>query len=131
MRLRVSGKSFAVREFLLSSSLEPCVVFDGVNNKGGLSKTFGFNVTISEAEFDNLESQILDAVSFLKREHQELKRLVNFAATDGVSIDFPIASPSEEIVVWTRSFPPELLGLLGSLRIRLDFTIYPESYEEC
>ena len=127
--LRVSGTNIAVKEFLKNSSFDPCVIFDENNQsrKNKVTKTFGFNVSISEAEFEDLDTQITDVVSFLKKECRELKRLEEFEDIEVVSVDFAISTPPEEIVVWTRSFPPELLALLGSLGISLDFTIWPKS----
>lgn len=131
--LRASGTNTAVIEFLKDSSLEPCVIFDEnhQSRKDKVPKTFGFNVTVSDAEFEDLNAQINDVTRFLHKEQQELRRLVQFADIEGVSVDFAISSPPDEIMVWTRSFPPELLGLLGALGIGLDFTIYPESQNEC
>ena len=131
--LRVSGTNAAIEEFLKNSSLEPCVIFDDSHQsrKNKVPKTFGFNVPVSSAEFEDLYTQIIDAIGFLKKERRELKRLTEFAGIETVSVDFPISTTPEEVMVWSRRFPPKLLGLLGSLRIELEFTIYPESHNEC
>ena len=130
--LRVSGTNVAVKEFLKNSSFDPCVIFDenSHSRKYKVPKSFGFNVSISEAEFEDLDTQIGDVVRFLKKECRELKRLEEFADIETVSVDFAISKPGEEIAVWTRSFPPELLVLLGSLGIKLEFTIWPNS-DQC
>ncbi len=104
---------------------------DNQSRKNKVPKTFGFNMAVSDAAFEDLNTQITDAVSFLKTEKQELLRLIEFEDIDGVLVDFPISTPPDEIMVWSRRFPPELLGLPGSLGIELEFTIYPESHNEC
>jgi len=128
--LRADGKDFAVDEFLKKSSLKPLMIYykGSKSFSEKISNTSGFNVGVSNAEFEDLKTQINDVIIFLKREKEELKRLVEFANIENVTIDFAIATPSENIVIWTRSFPLELLKLLGSIGIELDFTVYPESH---
>ena len=128
--LRVDGQNFAVDKFLTKSSLKPSMVYYKGDRKSSNRnyESSGFNVALSDAEFEDLKAQIDDAVIFLHKEKEELGRLVKFTNVENVSIDFAISTPPEDIVVWTRSFPPKLLKLLGSIGIRLDFTIYPESY---
>ncbi len=128
--LRADGKDFAVDKFLEKSSLKPSIVYyKGTKSWGNrINTTSGFNVGVSKAEFDDLKAQIIDVIIFLKKEKNELKRLVKFANVENVSIDFAISTPLKDIVIWTHSFPLELLKLLGSIGIELDFTIYPESY---
>jgi hypothetical protein len=127
--LRADGENFAIDRFLKNSSLKPIWVYNKGNSdsRNRIYQSSGFNVAVSDADFDNLQSQIGDALIFLKKENEELKRLIKFENVEGVSIDFPIGAPSDDIIVWTRSFPPELLKLLGSIGIGLDFTVYPKS----
>jgi hypothetical protein len=127
--LRADGKNFAVDRFLKNSSLKPVLIYYKGNSDGckGIYQSSGFNVAVSDADFDNLQSQISDALIFLKKENAELKRLIEFENVEGASIDFPVGAPPDDINVWTRSFPPELLKLLGSIGIGLDFTVYPKS----
>jgi hypothetical protein len=128
--LRVNGTDFAVDEFIKETSLKPSIIYrKGEKNFGEkVQQSSGFNVSLSNAEFDDLRSQINDAISFLRKENDELKRLLAFPNIESASVDFAISTPTEDIIIWTRSFPAELLNLLGSLGMELDFTVYPKSY---
>ncbi len=94
--------------------------------------TSGFNVSISEAGWDDLAGQVVDAQAFLARYRGELQRLRTYPGVDGVELDFPLELRigSEDVVVQSDRFPPELLLAAGELGIAIAFTIYPPPDEE-
>lgn len=127
--LRVTGENFAIEDFLKNSSLKPIIVFKKGEHyfKKTFSQSAGFNVSVSDKEFDDVEGQIKDAIVFLQREAIETKRLAQFPDIEEIELDFAISTPSEEIMVWSRKFPKELLSLLSASNIDLAFTVYPEA----
>jgi hypothetical protein len=124
--LRVRGSSFAVDEFLAGSSLQPITVFHRGERQSSKSRPMtasGFHADISTADFSNLQGQIADAVRFVEQNQDELVRLVGFPGVENVSVDFGIEE--RDIAAQSERFPPNLLRLLGSLGIWLEFRLYP------
>ena len=129
--LRARGASFAVDEFLAASTLKPNTVFrrgqpQWLNAPPGspIPNESGFYVAASDADFSNLQGQIVDAIRFLEMNRSELARLVGFPEVERVSLDFGIEE--REMAAQSERFPPNLLSILGSLGIWLVFTLYPE-----
>jgi len=50
-------------------------------------------------------------------------RLVGFPGVENVSVDFGIEE--RDVAAQSERFPPNLLRMLGSLGIWLEFTLYP------
>jgi hypothetical protein len=130
--LRAAGEEFAVDEFLRTSNLAPLITcrkgtsrFPDVSAR--LDRYSGFNIAVSDANFSDLQSQISDAVQFLQRNAQELRRLLAFPGVTSVALDFPIAE--RDVAAQSETFPAILLKLLGDLRIELSFTLYPAEQE--
>jgi hypothetical protein len=128
--LRVRGADFAVDEFLAGSVLKPIAIFrrgeprlPGWQPGGPKLNASGFHVVASEAGFFNLQIQITDAVHFLELNQGELDRVVAFPGVEKVSLDFGIEE--RNVAVQSEHFPPNLLSILGSLGIWLEFTLYP------
>jgi hypothetical protein len=83
----------------------------------------GFHTDVSAAGFSNLQGQIADAEQFVERNRGELARLVGFQGVESVSMDFGIEE--RDVAFQRERFPPNLLLMLGSLGICLEFTLYP------
>ncbi|MBA2502738.1 MAG: hypothetical protein H0V27_07640 [Pyrinomonadaceae bacterium] len=78
------------------------------------------NIIVSEADGDDLQQQIEDAVKFLEENMAEVEFLFRFA--EDVSLDFG---------VWQRGefghycyFPPTLLRLAGGLGLGVELSVY-------
>lgn len=89
----------------------------------------GLGVRISDSDEDELESQIRDAMEFLKQERQELERLRAFPGVE--CLEFRIG------VFWWRntccqfhSFPAEFSALAGELGIVVTLCVYGVSRDE-
>jgi hypothetical protein len=126
--LRAAGDSFDVAAFLEQSSFRPQAVYrKGETLPAGMGtdrvrSASGFDLTVSEAGLSDLDGQIVDAIVFLDRHEEELRRLGSYAGVDVVSLDFAVAR--REMVAQTESFPPDLLWRAGALDIALSITHY-------
>ncbi len=126
--LRAHGEGFDVELFLAESSLEP----DNVYQKGapvvsdkenGLPRTTsGFSLTVSRADFSDLETQIREAILFLDEYEDELRRLGKFDGVEGVSLDFGVER--RDVAAQTDVFPSDLLWRAGALDIWIAITHY-------
>jgi hypothetical protein len=127
--LRAWGEAFDVDAFLVNSPLEPETVYEKgqlIPNSGGEDRgrrSSGFNLTVSDAGFDDLEAQILGAIFFLDEYEDELRRLGSYSGVEGVSIDFGVLL--RDVVTQTDTFPSDLLWRAGALDIDLQVTHYP------
>jgi hypothetical protein len=132
--LRAHGEAFKVSEFLSSSSLEPDTIYEkgapvASGKKNGSTRTSsGFSLTVSNADFSDLEAQIRDAILFLDEYEDELRRLGSFSGVEGISLDFGVQR--REVAVQTDVFPSDLLWRAGALDIWLAITHYPVAEEK-
>jgi hypothetical protein len=126
--LRAVGHDFDVDSFLNASTLEAIVVFHRGEQSfpsTRIEEQSGINVSVSEREFSDLAGQVEDAVRFLKQNARELTRLRDFQGVEWIALDFPVRD--RDVAVQRDTFPPELMSLLGSLRISLAISRYPPS----
>jgi hypothetical protein len=127
---RAAGFYFVVDDFLRQSSLVPYDVWRTGERKSAkrLHELSGFSMDASEAEMDNPQQQIKDAIAFLKTNHDELIRLKDFPGVETVCLDFAIED--RDVAVQCDSFPSELLRLAGNLDISIEVSRYPSFNEE-
>lgn len=128
--LRAWGKDFNVDKFLVSSSLEPLTVWhirdprSPISNPSGRQHSnSGMNVSVSERAFSDLLGQIEDAMQFVRRNREELRRLNKTEGVEGICLDFPVEDRA--VAVQRDTFPPELLAAIGDLGIQLAVSRYP------
>lgn len=130
--LRASGATFKVDQFLEESSLSPCAVFRKGEKEYQASKTrikrSGFNVVVSKASGDKVEKQFKDAIAFLKRNKEEVKRLKETAGVETVVIDFGVdLRVGYDDCFWPGSrLPEELIRAAGNLGLDIDFSFSPD-----
>jgi hypothetical protein len=127
--LRAAGPAFDVDAFLRDTTLP----VDAVHRRGQprlpgipgrhVASQSGFNSCASEADFDDLGTQIRDAIQFLTRHETELRRLRAFPGVEAVTLDFGIRW--REVAVQKDTFPSELLCLAGALGMELTVSHYP------
>ena len=123
--LRAFGDKFKPVSFFEDSTLEPDSIYEKRDPRQSdeSGRTFsGFNLTVSDATIDELEIQILQAMSFLDEYEEELRRLGRFPGVEGVSLDFGIRW--REVAAQTDTFPSDLLWRAGALDISLEITHY-------
>ena len=122
--LRALGAAFNPEAYLADSPFSEATSYHvGQPARGAQGRSgAGFNVTVSEAGFDDLDVQIQEAIAFLDTHEDELRRLGRFPGVDEMEIDFGIewrdSSPQTDI------FPPDLLWRAGALDIGLRITHY-------
>jgi hypothetical protein len=129
--LRAHGEAFDVELFLADSSLEPDNVYQkgapvgappaGKEN-GSPRRTSGFNLTVSHADFSDLETQIKEAILFLDEYEDELRRLGSFDGVQGISLDFGVQR--RDVAAQTDVLPSDLLWRAGALDIWIAVTHY-------
>lgn len=133
--LRAGGKSFNIDDFIGKTSLVAHSVWrrgekrflTSTTNKT-IKDSSGVRVIVSKADFCEFSKQIEDTISFLRKNHDDLKKLTSFSGVEGTEIDFgaEIHPPG-----WASfTFPPELLILAGSAGISLCLSVYPTENEE-
>ena len=126
--LRAQGEGFDVELFLAESSLEPDNVYQkgapvASDKENGSPRTAsGFSLTVSQADFSDLEAQIRDAILFLDEYEDELRRLGSFDGVEAISLDFGVQR--QEVAVQTDLFPSDLLWRAGALDIWIAVTHY-------
>jgi len=128
--LRASGKNFDVDKFLSQTKLQPCAVFKKgkpkyqARPKGKKNEFSGINIEVSNADFNQLDQQIQDAIKFLQKNKDEVRNLIDFLGLDSESeIDFAIEK--RNVRAQTDYFPPKLLVLAGTLGLGIRLSIYP------
>ena len=125
--LRVWGEGFDVAKFFLRSSLQPDAVYENGEATASIKRerpegVSGFNLTVSDADFDSLEAQIREALLFLDLHEDELRRLGSFPGVEGLALDFGVRR--RDVVAQTDTFPSDFLWRSGALDISLQITHY-------
>jgi hypothetical protein len=128
--LRVSGESLDVDALLASISLVPChIERKGAPRFTGSRKiaTFsGFNVVVSEAPGSDVQSQIRDALAFVKANCIDIQRAVQFPGVERAYLDFGIhCRLNNEVAAQYDYYPPDLLRLAGELGLGIEISLYP------
>jgi hypothetical protein len=94
----------------------------GTPDRKHVAEDSGFSVVVSEADFDQFQKQVQDAVSFIRAEVSELARLRASPGVRVITFNFGVAQRDQP--AWSLSFPPELIELAGKLRIEIEVTLY-------
>jgi hypothetical protein len=120
--LRAIGQDFDPDSFLAESELSGAVVFHRGETRtpGALDDrrmASGLNLPVSAAGFDDLDAQIGDAVRFLRRHEEELRRLAGFEGVEEVCLDFGLRR--RDVPAHSVIFPAHLLWQAGALDIDL------------
>jgi len=123
-----------VDRFLEESSLTPYDVYRKgelrlVTNQQ-LHESSGLKVEVSNAEFEDWQKQVADAISFLKQNRKELERLCRFPGVEGACLDFALSK--RDVFCQQDTLPAELLYLAGSIGLDISLSQFPpeESAEE-
>lgn len=126
--LHFFGDTADVAELERLCPTEPCNVFRKGQAKSSrpnarLARTSGISVVASDAEFELLEQQQVDALAFLRRHHVALHAMRSVQGVETASIDF--GSTMRNVYVQGDSFEPDLLAEIANLRMRLVLSQYP------
>jgi hypothetical protein len=91
--------------------------------KGEKNRTTGINIVICNGSFDSLSRQIKAAISFLKKNRIEIRRLAKFVGLDGAPVlDFGINK--RDFPGQFDRFPAELVSLAGKLGLAIELSQY-------
>lgn len=130
----MSAKFSGNFSFLKKSSLSPYKIWhkgEPARRKGKIYEDSGFSIDISEAEWNDLASQISDAEKFLKVNFIELDRLCKSAHVDDIRFDFPYnLRINETFFTQSEYIPPSFLKIIGKLNIGIEMSLYPPSEED-
>lgn len=111
--LRAYGQHLEVDAFLAASTLAPCKVWhvgDRMGKTRPPSADCGFNLVTSDA--DDLPTQVIETLDFLRHHRAELGRLATMQGLDGLVLDFGI--PGRDVAAQYDHFPAELVQLAAN-----------------
>ena len=77
---------------------------------------------VSEAGFDDVKSQIVDAITFLRSNQEHLQKAMSQPGANGV-LDFAVEW--RDVAVQCDGFPADLVREAGCLGLALEFSHYP------
>lgn len=124
--LRVYGTNFDVEGCLASSDL----VVDAIHRRGerrsanSVHEMSGFTVLVSEADGNQFQQQVQDAIAFLRSRSLELARLRSYPGVEGVTLDFGCDFPFKRVCGRFYSLPHELLTECAALRVEVEISVY-------
>ncbi len=87
----------------------------------------GFSCVVSEKDWDDLQGQIDDAITFLQQYEKQLLDLVSRYNITDIRLDFPLQCRNaldENMVCQSDYFSPELLRFAGRLGIGIELSRY-------
>ncbi|MBC7751864.1 MAG: hypothetical protein H7Z73_09130 [Candidatus Saccharibacteria bacterium] len=95
------------------------------NGSKRINRFHGLKFNVSDLEFDDIQGQIKDAISFLTTWELELVRLISLNNTIEGCLDFPLYSRLDEnIIVQNDNLPKELITLAGRIGLSIEVSIY-------
>ena len=94
--------------------------------KSAKTRKTGLSFLVSNADFNQLNKQIKDAIKFLSNNKSEIKKITTNKNFEHARLDFGIEIRiGKNVIFQFDSFPYELLSLLGELKIDLETSLYP------
>lgn len=93
------------------------------SRRGEVHSTPGFSVVVSEADFDDFETQVADAAEFLRKHLSAVAEVAAFDGVDNAVLDFG-ASVGRDTVAVFSVFPPTLVKLAADAGISLCVSCY-------
>lgn len=126
--IRFYGDAADVDELQRLCPSDPCAVFrkgEARSNRPGarVSETSGINLTASDADFECLEQQQMEAVAYLRQHHVALAAMRTAVGVEFATIDFGISM--RNVAVQCDVFETELLAEIANLKLGLELTQYP------
>jgi hypothetical protein len=103
-------------------------------DRDGRQKYSGLAFDTSEADFEELDQQIADTITFLRTNEEDLRYLGSLRSTIEDSwyhVDFGFNTRmfDENVGIQIDTFPAELLQLLGSISADLMLSQYPPTFD--
>ena len=131
--LRVYGDELNVKELIETLEVKPSKVWEkGLprfkSNPNKLNKNSGFNIEISDAEWNEFEKQKEMAIEYLEIHKTILSSVISYSGVEGGYLDFGIEWRNE--AVQSDSFPPILIKLAGQIGLGIELSQYPPDDED-
>lgn len=125
--LRIFGPDLNIDTLLKQLPFEPDHMFRkgeiGFGKKKRVCDYSGMNIGVSDADMDEFELQIKDAIGFLKDNEILLAEVMGFPGVAGAELDFGIEW--RDVAAQGDYLPPELVKLAGGLGIGVMISHYP------
>jgi hypothetical protein len=124
--LRISGRTFDPDIFLSKSRMKPDRTFHKGEDRplGKKVKESGFTVLVSDAEGDNFEKQIDDAIIFLRKNKSELLKLKRYKSLDAL-MDFGVFERcSKNIYAWSHFIKNDFFKEIALYPIDVEISHY-------
>ena len=124
--LRISGADLDVATMLAQHALpgqkiwkkgEPRLL------KGKFHTHSGASVIVSDAEFDEFDRQVTDAIKFLELHAATLARIVAYPGTEEVALDFGIALYEDQVMM-SSYLPPKFIRLAANAGVGVVLSYY-------
>ena len=131
--LRIVGKDLRIND-LLDIKLETDSFWSkgeprfSTNPEGEKRKDSGATYLVSDAEFEDFDVQIKEAIEYLNKNKNQIKSIMSLSGIDGSSLDFGIVW--RDVAVQCDYFPPELIQIAGELGLGIELSQYPPSDED-
>jgi len=127
----VSSNQHSFKDFLVANADLPVYQQHEKGEKisntsdGSVYEDFGFSCEVSDREWDDVDGQIVDMVSFLEVYAPYLKKLQTTHQIDDWRFDLPYECRLDENVFTQIEYlPPKLLLLAGQLGIGIELSQY-------
>jgi len=129
--LRAGGADFQVESFLLHSPFKPSHIWQkgSPRNRGRVSTMSGLSLVVSNAAIGDFKRQCEDAIGFLRRNSDEIRRLIAFSGLTEAELDFAV-SLQPSAASQTDRLPAELVRIAGGLGLALTVSHYARHVEK-
>jgi hypothetical protein len=122
------GREADVDQLIALSPVEPCTVWRRGETRSSRpnsrrSATSGLNLEVSSAEFEELEQQQADAITFLRAHGAALRSMREVPGVERATLDFGIAM--RDVVVQSDSFSAELIAAIATVGCSMELTQFP------
>ena len=88
-------------------------------------KDYRISFDVSDADWDEIDQQKLDAIEFLKTHKDALRPLLSNPQITEAVLDFPMYSRLDsKIAMFYEKLPLELIVLASDLKIEIGFSVY-------
>lgn len=136
--LRVSGKDFDVDKFITESEFKDWDRKDlQISYKGETSgprkrplETNGFQIHISDTDFQNFAKQQKDAFAFLSKYQESFMKLAPFGSFEWRHLDFGMDGWPPNGFTRTYTISDELMKLCSQLNIGIEISTYFSTREK-
>lgn len=137
--LRIEGEKFDVDGFLEITKMEPYEKHrkgeKRLFKKTGKQLFFeesGCRFELSNADFNDFDTQRKDAIKFLNDNYKKLKSIYSFGLkkTEVPTIDFGIENQIADFWCQSEYLQPELLKLAGELNFGIEISLYHPALED-